>query len=75
MKLNARLLGLIQKAQRERERETERDRERDRETERETERERERDRERQRYSKTGYDEFLLIMIKSKNHWNFQDTSL
>ena len=39
---------------------------------RETERERERERERD--SKTGYHEFLLIMIKTKNHWNFQDTS-
>ena len=30
--------------------------------------------ERERDSKTGYHEFLLIMIKTKNHWNFQDTS-
>ena len=34
----------------------------------------ERDRERERDSKTGYHEFLLIMRKTKNHWNFQDTS-
>ena len=28
----------------------------------------------ERDSKTGYHEFLLIMRKTKNHWNFQDTS-
>ena len=51
---------------------TETQRHRDKETQRH--RERHRDTEREGDSKTGYDEFLLIMIKSKNHWNFQDTS-
>ena len=43
-------------------------------TETQRQRDTETQREREGDSKTGYDEFLLIMIKSKNHWNFQDTS-